>query len=223
LNLIQVQGYSATAAGAALLPFILIMFFLSRWSGGLIKRYGPRLPLVIGPMIAAIGFVLFAVPKVSSNYWSSFFPAIVLLGFGMAVSVAPLTTTVMNSVSRNQSGIASGVNNAVSRTAGLLAVAIFGIVMLLAFNHRLDERLKNIEITNPLRMSLDEGRVKLAGIELPSNLDAETRMKLQDAITDSFVFGFRGIMWMAAGLAVASSLSAWLIIEVKTDRQRREV
>src|SRR5213075_1885037 len=169
LDLIQVQKYSATAAGAASLPFILIMFGLSRWSGGLLKRYGSRLPLVVGPIIAGVGFALFIRPGTHSNYWTAFFPAIVVLGFGMAISVAPLTTTVMNSVRESRAGIASGINNAVSRTAGLLAIAVLGLIMFHAFSNCLDSRLNVLSVKPEVREALKDQRMKLAAAELPSN------------------------------------------------------
>lgn len=204
LNLIQVQGYSATAAGASFLPFVVLMFVLSRWSGGLVQRYGARLPLTIGPMIVAVAFILLAIPEISKNYWTSFFPAIVTLGLGMAISVAPLSTTVMNSVPQHQSGVASGINNAVSRTAGLLAIAVFGIFMLHVFNNALDRNLQHLGMSSDVIPK--EERVKLAAIKMP---------KYQNVVDHSFISGFRVVMFVGAGLALASSISARLLIEDK--------
>jgi hypothetical protein len=215
LNLIQVQGYSATAAGAATLPLILIMFFLSRWSGGLVKGYGARLPLTVGPLIAAFGLVLFALPGVGGSYWTTFFPAVVVLGFGMAVSVAPLTTTVMSSVPEGRAGVASGINNAVSRTAGLLGIACFGILMLQVFDGAVDRRLRSLDLPPEARRAMDEQRASLAGAETPPGLSAETRTALERAVADSFVSGFRACMSAAAVLALLSALSAALMIRGK--------
>jgi EmrB/QacA subfamily drug resistance transporter len=212
LNLIQVQGYSATAAGAAFLPFVLIMFGLSRWSGGLVDRFGARLPLIIGPLIASAGFAMLAIPDRDSGYWTGFFPAVVVLGFGMAIAVAPLTTTVMGSVKEEQAGIASGVNNAISRAAGLLAIAIFGVVMLQTFSRSLDSRLQQINISETVRQEVLDQRVKLAGIELPNNLPSEQHTELRHAIADSFISGYRLTMLIAAALGLASSASAWFFI-----------
>jgi len=212
LNLIQVQGYSPTAAGAASLPFILIMFGLSRWSGGLVKRYGSRLRLVVGPIIAAAGFALFIRPRLGGGYWTTFFPAVVVLGFGMAISVAPLTTTVMNSVKQNRAGIASGINNAVSRAAGLLAIAVLGLIMFHAFNGCLNKRLNQMPLAPEVRQLLDQGRINLAAIEIPSNVDAATRATIKQTIDECFVLGFRRVMIVGAALALASSLISWLLI-----------
>jgi EmrB/QacA subfamily drug resistance transporter len=212
LNLIQVQRYPPTAAGAATLPFILIMFGLSRWSGGLVKRYGSRIPLVLGPIVAGFGFALFVRAGVGSNYWTTFFPATVVLGLGMAISVAPLTTTVMNSVRQNRAGVASGINNAVSRTAGLLAIAVFGLVMFLAFNKCLDLRLNQMNVPPEVRKALDGQRMKLAAAEVPATIDEAAKTAIKDAIDQCFVSGFRRVMILGAALAFASSLVAGLTI-----------
>jgi MFS family permease len=127
-----VHHYTPTAAGAALLPFVVIMVALSRWSGGLVARIGARTPLVFGGILAALGFLAFALPGTDGSYWTTFFPAATILGLGGALFVAPLTTTVMNSVGVEHAGVASGLNNAVARTAGLIGVAVLGIVVTAA-------------------------------------------------------------------------------------------
>ncbi len=216
LNLIQVQGYSATATGAAMLPFILLMFLLSRWSGGLGARYGPRLPLVIGPLVVALGFVMFAVPAVGGNYWKSFFPAVVVLGFGMAVTVAPLTTVVMNSVDEDRVGTASGINNAVARIAGVLAIAVLGIVMVDAFSSRLGHSLAHLSLQPSVLEVIKSGEIKLAGLPVPAGLSSSTQVAIEQSIGEAFVFGFRIVMLICASLAVASSAVASLMIRKDT-------
>jgi MFS family permease len=185
---------------------------LSRWSGGLVEKYGAKLPLIIGPLIAAGGFALFLRPGIGGLYWTTFFPAVVVLGLGMAVSVAPLTTTVMNSVPESRVGVASGINNAVSRTAGLLAIAIFGIVMLQSFNRLLDRRLAQVSLPPATSAALAQQRRMLAGAELPQELDAGSRQLARHAIEQSFLGGFRAVMALGAILAFGSALTAWIMI-----------
>ena len=212
LNLIQVQKYSTTAAGAALLPLVLLLAVLSRWSGGLIDRHGANVPLVVGPVIAACGFALFAVPGVGGSYWLTFFPAIVVLGLGLAISVAPLTTTVMNSVSTDYAGAASGINNAAARIAGLLAVALFGVIMIPIFNRSLHDRLNGVDIAPAVIESVERQRTKLAAIELPSSVEPRSRTAAELAIEQAFVAGFRWIMVVSALFALAGAASAWALI-----------
>jgi MFS family permease len=219
LNLIQVQGYSATAAGAAMLPFILLFSFLSRWAGGLVERWGPKKPLFVGPLIAGLAFTLLALPGRGGSYWTTFFPGVVLLGLGMATSVAPLTTVVMTSLSADRAGIASGVNNAVARVAALLAIAIFGVVMLNAFNNALDLRLDDIKLPTEARRQLDNDRAKLAATEPPQMLTPETAAGVRRAIADSFIVGFRWALTLAAALSILGALTAWLAIENRPHRR----
>ncbi len=212
LNLIQVQRYSSTRAGAAMLPLILLMFLLSRWSGGLVARYGPRGPLILGPLIAAVGFSLFAIPSVGGSYWRAFFPAIIVLGFGMAVTVAPLTTVVMGSVSQDRVGTASGVNNAVARVAGVLAIAALGIVIVHAFGSRLNRSLTHLSLPPAIEQQVKSEEIKLAGLQVLADLSPEKRSAISESVSAAFVFGFRIIMIICAALALASSATAWRMI-----------
>jgi MFS family permease len=214
-NLIQVQGYPPTAAGAALLPFILILFLLSRWSGGLVERYGARRPLILGPLIVAAGFALFAVPGVGGAYWTTFFPAVAVLGLGMALTVAPLTTAVMNSVETHQAGVASGINNAVARTAGLLGIAIMSIMISTVFSAALDQRLAALDLSPGAHALVDAQRANLAGAQVALEADAETQAALERAFKEAYVAGFRVVMLFAAGLALAGAGAAGALVEGK--------
>jgi EmrB/QacA subfamily drug resistance transporter len=212
LNLIQVQGYSATAAGAAVLPLILLIFVLSRWSGGLVARYGPTVPLVIGPLLTTLGFALFALPSVGASYWKTFLPAVVVLGFGMAVTVAPLTTVVMNSVNQSRVGAASGINNAVARIAGVLAIAILGIVMVKVFGSRLGEKLTELSLPPGVLQQIQAEKTKLADLQGPASLDPDTKGAIANFVKQAFVSGFRVVMLICASLSLASAAVAGLMI-----------
>src|SRR5262249_41645629 len=153
-----------------------------------------------------------AVPSIIGSYWTTFFPAVVVLGLGMATSVAPLTTTVMNSVDAKQAGTASGINNAVSRVAAVLAIAVFGTVVLGTFNRAFAERLSVLNLTPELKQHLEDQRIKLAAIQIPGSVDIRSRDAIKQAIDESFVAGFRLVMLIASALALASAACSWFII-----------
>jgi len=123
----QVAGYTATMAGLVSLPITFIMFFLSSKFGALSGKYGPRLFMAVGPIIAGLGALYMLTVTVPTNYWTQLLPGIILFGLGLSITVAPLTSAILGSIKSAQAGIGSAINNAVSRIAGLLAIAVIGV------------------------------------------------------------------------------------------------
>jgi EmrB/QacA subfamily drug resistance transporter len=216
LNLIQVQGYSATIAGFALLPFSIILAILSPIMGRLVDRLGPRVPLTVGPIIVALGFVLLSLPGITSGpsaYWYTYFPGSVALGVGMGITVTPLTTAVMGSVASSHAGVASGVNNAVTRASQVLALAVLGAIALSAFSSALQSQANNLPLNAKQRQELVQGAGGLGDTPIPPGLDQSAQQKTQDAIDQAFVQMFRLISLIAAGMALLAGALAWFIVQ----------
>jgi hypothetical protein len=153
-----------------------------------------------------VGFLLFALPGVEhGSYWTSFFPAMVVQGFGMALVITPLTTVALGSVEAEHSGLASGVNNAVARVAGLLAVAVLGVVVYGAFSANLDARLESMDLSGGVRSELEAAKADLGAAEAPEGVDARTAAQIERAVDESFVAAFRAVMLVSSGLALASA------------------
>ncbi len=216
LNLVQAQGYSKTVAGFSLLPFSLLLTVMSRWAGGLVDRRGPRLPLIIGPAIAGTGFFWMSFSGLTNGppaYWLAFMPGIALLGVGMGFTVAPLSTSVMGSVATHFSGTASGINNAVSRTAGVLAIAIVGTIALLVFANRLETRTASLNLQPQIRISLQNEAKNLAGASVPADINPGEAASVETSIKLAFVDTFRLVMWICSVLAWISALMSALLIK----------
>jgi predicted MFS family arabinose efflux permease len=221
-DLIQAQGFRPAAAGAALLPLIVLISALSRWSGAILDRMGPRLPLTAGPAVAAAGFALLAVPGTDAGYWSGFFPGICVLGLGMAVTVAPLTTVVMSAVDPERGGLASGINNAVSRVGGLLAVAVLGLLVTATFSRSLDRRLEISGLAAVARRIPPEERLKIGALAPPRGLPATQARAVSKAVAGALVASFRVVALASAALAgLAALLGAWLF-KAGVDAKGRE-
>jgi EmrB/QacA subfamily drug resistance transporter len=208
--LIQVHGHSATLAGAVFLPFTIVMGLLSPWTGGLADQFGARLPLTIGPAIAAIGFGLLAASP-GDSYWTEFVLPITVLGFGMTISVAPLTTAVMNAVPKHRSGVASGINNAVARVAGLLAVAIFGAIALADYNRALDQRVPSLP--SEVRQVVERARDTFAVDPAMEGISGQTRLIAEPVIKDALARSISHVLMLAAALSLAGSACAALTIK----------
>jgi len=210
--LIQVHGYTATQAGAAFLPFTIVLALLSRWGGRLVDRYGARLPLIVGPTIVAVGFFLLSMPGTEGTYWTTFFPPMVVLGFGMSITVAPLTTTVLNSVAQHQTGVASGINNAVAQVASLLMIAILGTVGIATLNRSLDQHLARSQASADVHRIVAAARQGFVMPGVPAGTPEPARQAAHTIIADSFLNTIHRVMLIAASLALASAASAALTI-----------
>lgn len=205
--LIQAHGYSATAAGAVYLPFTFVLTVLSRWSGHLADRFGTRGPLVIGPAIAGMGFALLGLMGGASHYWIFLLP-MAGLGLGMAITVAPLTTAVVNGVSNQRMGVASGINNAVASIAALLFVAVLGTIALGAFGRSLDRHLSATAASPEIRSVVAGTREAFAPPAIPASLPAEDRRAVRVVVGDSYVETIRLVMLIAAALSWGAALVA---------------
>lgn len=213
LDLIQIQHYSTTKAGAAFSPFVMVMLVLSRWAGRLVDRCGARLPLTVGPLLTTVGYAVFAWAPQDGHYWRSFLPPVLLTSLGMAITVAPLTTTVMNAVPKSGAGIASGINNAVSRLASLIAVAAFGALLVAIFTHALDHKLALLRMPSGEAAQIQASRLQLAAIKVSDTRAAR-------AITESFVQAYRTVMWIAACSTFAGAFGGWFLLRPNHARSR---
>ena len=208
--LIQVHGYPATLAGTALLPFTTIMAVLSRWAGGLLNQFGARLPLTIGPAIAALGIGLMALTVANGSYWE-FLLSIAVLGFGMVVTVAPLTATVIDAVPAHETGVASGINNAVASVANLLAIAILGAVALSILDHALARNLQNPELSEGVKHAIQAAHGQLVIDPALSNIQGADKANAALILRGSLGESIRWVMLIAAAFALGAAAAGTLI------------
>lgn len=211
LNLQQVQGYSPATAGLGLLPPIVLIAFLAGPAGALADRIGPRLQMVVGPLIVALGMALLTLGGPDASYLKHFLPGLVLFGLGMSLVIAPLTKCAL-AVEPQFSGAASGVNNAVSRVAALMAVAVLGAIVFSTFTTRLNDTISASELPQEQQIQILSQSDRLGGIIIPDTFDETTRTVAINAIRESFVYGFRWAMGICAVLALAGALLSAITI-----------
>jgi EmrB/QacA subfamily drug resistance transporter len=216
LNMIQVQGYPESVAGFVLLPFVVLLAGLSRWSGKLVDRIGPRPFLIAGPSIVGVGFFLTSFAGLTAgpqDYWTSFFPPIFLFGLGMGFTVAPLTTTVMSALPTRFAGTASGINNATARVAGVLAIAILGSIALISFSNGVSELTAGMDLPQKARAELHNESLQFGDASVPPNVPQGLENRVQLSLDKAFVRSFALLMYICTGLAWLSALMSALLIK----------
>ncbi|WP_118975293.1 MFS transporter [Taibaiella koreensis] len=215
LNLVQVQGYSQLQSGLTFLPFTLLMILLARFSGNLADKYGSRPFLIAGPAIAGTGLLLLSFVGQTAgvkDYWTSFFPGIFVFGLGMALTVAPLTATVMGSVSDAYSGVASGVNNALTRISNVFANAVFGAMAVLLFNHALARQLPPDAFSKAERVAILAQAANLGDARAPAILSVQQQAIVRQYYHQSFIAVYSRILLISALVCYAGVLCVILLI-----------
>jgi EmrB/QacA subfamily drug resistance transporter len=216
LLLQQVENYSPLQAGGALIPVTILLLVLSPRMGGLMERYGARVPLSLGPLIIGMGFLPLLLLGPHLNYLRNILPAMIVIGVGMSIFVTPLTATVMAAVPERLAGVASGISNTLSRVAGLLAVAILGVVMVNRFEHTLTTHLDRLHLTAPARASLLAHADRLTDDPLPRSLTVVQRRSIHSGIETAYLDGFH---WVAGSCAILCFLSGSICLITIRDRE----
>ena len=219
--LIQARGYRPSAAGATMLPIVVIVSALSRTAGMLADRFGARLPLTVGPCVAAAGFLLFAILPATGGFAATLLPALCTLGLGLAITVAPLTATVLGAVDRADQGTASGINNAVARVAALLAIAVFGLIAAATFNHELDRWLADARVSAEVLRQVAPERVRLGALQPPPSASAVEAGAIRAAVKTGLERSFRVTSLSCAGLALAAAACGGLSAATKRSAGRQ--
>jgi EmrB/QacA subfamily drug resistance transporter len=208
----QVGGYTPIAAGLALLPITVIMFLLSRRFAALADRLGPHYFMGGGPLVAGAGLLLLVRTTAGADYLTQILPGVLVFALGLSATVAPLTATVLGSVEPGHSGVASGVNNAVARVAGLLAIAALGAVVASSFSARLEHDLAGKHLS-PQAMRVVAADRTRALVTNTSGVPAPERDEVHRALENASVFAFRIGLAIAAALAALGGLAALIGIE----------
>jgi EmrB/QacA subfamily drug resistance transporter len=208
LFLQQVAGYTAFEAGAATTPVTILMFFLSGRFGALASRIGPRLVMGVGPLVGAVGLVLLARVNSDVDYLTDVLPAMLLFGLGLSMTVAPLTTTVLDSVEERHVGVASGVNNAVARVAGVLAIAALGAVISAQFTSSLDDSLGDRALGGEAQAAVDDAKEQpLSGGDV-GGVPSDEAPALDDDIVSASESAFHlGVLLGAALMALGGAIA----------------
>jgi EmrB/QacA subfamily drug resistance transporter len=218
----QVDGYTPLQAGLALLPITVVMFSLSRRFGALSVKIGPRLLMGAGPVIAGIGLLLERRATAGAPYWTAVLPGVLVFALGLSMTVAPLTATVLGAVHPGHAGVASGINNAVSRVAGLIAIAALGAVIAGSFQSHLQSDLSRHPLSQPASGVIAQARARPLVTSDPYAPLAD-RAQLHRALTDASVSAFQLGMTIAAGLAILGGLVALAGIAPLSDEARRRI